>query len=104
MAGLGALEGATHRGIQLNPSGRSATAIVTLTLALLGGVLLGGGVKDEPPCGIHTIRADDRDLSMIRDAGCTFVVQLFDWTQACRLSPKEEKGHACQRMAPRVLS
>jgi hypothetical protein len=32
-------------------------------------------------CGIHTIRADDTALSLIHEAGCFCVVQLFDWSQ-----------------------
>jgi hypothetical protein len=55
--------------------------MVTLVLILLGAMLLGMGPQDGPVCGIHTIRADDRALSLIHEAGCSFVVQLFDWSQ-----------------------
>jgi hypothetical protein len=50
-------------------------------MALLTGVSLVGGDEQGPLCGVHTIRADDRSLSLIRDSGCSFVVQLFDWSQ-----------------------
>jgi hypothetical protein len=72
-----------HRygGIELSRSGRSATAIVILTLTLLAAMLLGMGPQEGPVCGVHTIRADDAALSLIHQAGCSFVVQLFDWSQ-----------------------
>jgi hypothetical protein len=44
-------------------------------------MLLGMGAKHVPVCGVHTIRADDAALSLIHEAGCSFVVQLFDWSQ-----------------------
>jgi GH35 family endo-1,4-beta-xylanase len=50
-------------------------------MALLASMLLGTGVNHGPVCGIHTIRADDAALSLIHDAGCSFVVQHFDWSQ-----------------------
>ncbi|HUW96460.1 MAG TPA: hypothetical protein VMW58_11795 [Anaerolineae bacterium] len=34
-------------------------------------------VKYGPVCGVHTIRADDAALSLIREAGCSFVLRLF---------------------------
>lgn len=37
--------------------------------------------KDGPVCGVHTIRADDTALSLVHEAGCSFMVQLFDWSQ-----------------------
>jgi len=65
------------RGIELDPAGRPASAIVTLTLALLGVMLLGMAGKDGVVCGVHTMRADDAALSLIREAGCSFVLRLF---------------------------
>jgi hypothetical protein len=65
----------------LNSSGQSAFAMGAATAALLGGILLGMGLKGGPACGVHTIRADDTALSLIHEAGCSFVVQLFDWSQ-----------------------
>lgn len=32
-------------------------------------------------CGIHTVRAGDKALSMIQEAGCSWVVQLFAWSE-----------------------
>ncbi|HIQ05311.1 MAG TPA: hypothetical protein EYH31_06395 [Anaerolineae bacterium] len=34
-----------------------------------------------PICAVHTIRADDIALRMIRDTGCHWVVQLLDWAE-----------------------
>jgi hypothetical protein len=65
----------------LSPRYRSLCGLVSLFLALLAGMSLGVGVDDGPICGIHTIRADDTALSLIHDAGCSFVVQHFDWSQ-----------------------
>jgi hypothetical protein len=59
----------------------SGAPVATVTLALLGAMLLGMGLKGGPLCGVHTIRADDRALSLVHEAGCSFVVQLFDWSQ-----------------------
>jgi hypothetical protein len=69
------------KGTDLNPSYRSACALGTLAIILLASMLLGMGAKDGPVCGVHTIRADDTALSLIHEAGCSFVVQLFDWSQ-----------------------
>jgi hypothetical protein len=60
---------------------RSGCATAALTLAILGGMFLALGFEDGPVCGVHTIRADDTALSLIRETGCPFVVQLFDWSQ-----------------------
>jgi hypothetical protein len=54
---------------------------MALMMALLTGVSLVRGDQQGPLCGVHTTRADDRSLSLIREAGCSFVVQLFDWSQ-----------------------
>jgi hypothetical protein len=67
--------------IRLKPSCREACGAIALMMALLGGVSFVGAGDQGPLCGVHTIRADDRSLSLIRDAGCSFVVQLFDWSQ-----------------------
>jgi len=50
-------------------------------MSLLGGVVLSRGASGGPMCGIHTIRADDRALALIREAGCSWVVQVFDWSE-----------------------
>jgi hypothetical protein len=55
--------------------------LAAVVVTLLGGQLLGTGPSDWPICGVHTIRADDAALSLIHDAGCSFVVQHFDWSQ-----------------------
>jgi hypothetical protein len=44
-------------------------------------VLLTRRVEEVPLCGIHTVRADDTALSMIRDAACSFMLQHLDWAQ-----------------------
>ena len=81
-----------EKSIDLRGSSRSAFVAAAPVLALLGGMLLGMGVIDGPVCGVHTIRADDTALSMIREAGCSFVVQLLDWSQACHSPLEEKKG------------
>jgi hypothetical protein len=70
-----------ERGIRVNLSYRSVSGAIVLMVALLGGMFLGMEVDDGPVCGMHTIRADDTALSLIREASCSFVVQLFDWSQ-----------------------
>jgi len=67
--------------MELHPSHQMARGTMALMTALLGAMLLGMRVENGPACGVHTIRADDTALSMTRDAGCSFVVQLFDWSQ-----------------------
>ncbi len=62
-----------------NPSYKPMWSLLGLMTALLGGVLLGIGTSGEPVCGIHTIRPDDRGRSLIHEAGCSWVVQVFDW-------------------------
>ncbi len=60
----------------------SATwSALVLMMLMLGGVLLSRGARGEPICGIHTIRADDKALSLIHEAGCSWVVQLFNWSE-----------------------
>jgi hypothetical protein len=62
-------------------SGRLACAVIALIVALPAGALPNTDADGNPLCGIHTIRADGAPLSMIREAGCSFVVQLLDWSQ-----------------------
>jgi hypothetical protein len=62
-------------------SGRLACAVIALIVALPAGALPNTDADGNPLCGIHTIRADGAALSMIREAGCYFVVQLLDWSQ-----------------------
>jgi len=70
-----------RKDVQLTRSHPAVCCTMALLLALLGGMLLGVGVRDGPVCGIHTIRTDDTALSLIRATSCSFVVQLFDWSQ-----------------------
>jgi len=67
--------------IRLKPCCRAACGAIALTMALLTGVSLVRRDQQAPLCGVHTVRADDRSLSLISDSGCSFVVQLFDWSQ-----------------------
>jgi hypothetical protein len=56
-------------------------AALALIVVLPGGAVPDNAVADGLICGIHTIRADGAALSMVHKAGCSFVVQLFDWSQ-----------------------
>ncbi len=64
-----------------NPPYRPMWSLLALMTTLLGGVLLSRWASRAPMCGIHTIRADDTGLSLIYEAGCSWVVQLFDWSE-----------------------
>lgn len=65
----------------VNPGPRSIPAVLILMALLIGAVLLNTEAKSGPMCAVHTIRADDTALSLIRETGCWWVVQLFDWSQ-----------------------
>ncbi len=67
----------------LHQTGRATMAVM---LAVLPALSLSTGTDDGSICGIHTIRAADTALSLISDAGCSFVVQHFDWSQIEPLS------------------
>jgi hypothetical protein len=56
------------------------TRAVTLVVTLVGSMLLDTRAKDGPICGVHTIRADEAVLSLVREASCSFAVQVFDWS------------------------
>jgi hypothetical protein len=64
--------------IELSRSYAIVSCTAALAFSLLAAMLLAMGLKDGPVRGVHTIRADDRALSLVREAGCSFVVQLFD--------------------------
>ena len=67
--------------MNLNPRYRSIWALLALMTALLGGVVLSRGASGGPMCAIHTVRADDTALGLIRAADCSWVVQLLDWSE-----------------------
>jgi hypothetical protein len=56
----------------------SSCGLLTL---LLSTALLAPSINAGPVCGIHTIQADDRALSLICETGCSWVVQLFNWSE-----------------------
>lgn len=67
--------------MNLSPRHRPILGLFLVMMTLLGGVLLRRGYSWGPMCGVHTIRADDRALALIQQAGCSWVVQLFTWSE-----------------------
>jgi hypothetical protein len=78
---MGQSPGRTVTGNNANLAGGSNCGSLVLALSVLAGILVGIGVKGGWVCGVHTIRADDTALSLLHETGCSFVVQLFDWSQ-----------------------
>lgn len=72
---------ARETGMRAVPSPRPVWSSLAAMTALLVGVLLGTRIGSGPMCGMHTVRADDMALSMIDEAGCGWVVQLFSWSE-----------------------
>ena len=55
---------------------------IALITVLVGSVL--AALQSESPypdCGVHTIRADDRILSLAAEAGFNWVVEVFSWQE-----------------------
>jgi hypothetical protein len=50
-------------------------------IATAGTPLLCAAPNDQPPVGVHTIRADDDLLQLAHDGGFTWLVQLVEWRE-----------------------
>jgi hypothetical protein len=67
--------------MNLNWRCRPACGLLVLMAVLLVGVGLGRTPRAGPVCGVHTIWADDKALALIHETGCSWVVQLFNWSE-----------------------
>lgn len=70
------IEELNRRSLYRAPAG-SLAVIATLALA----VTLASSSADRTACGIHTVRADDAALSVAHQSGCTWVLQVFSWSE-----------------------
>jgi hypothetical protein len=65
-------------------SKRQRIGLGLLLLAIVIGAGLGLFLRAEPEeikCGIHTLRADGKELALVDQAGFDWVVQLFSWRE-----------------------
>ena len=70
------IDSLNRRSLYHVPAG-SLAMIAALALA----VALASSTTDRIACGIHTVRADDAALSLVHRSGCTWVLQLFSWSE-----------------------
>jgi len=90
-----------RKDMQLKWSHGAVCCSVAPIVTLLGGMLVGRGVKDGSVCGIHTMRTDDTALSLILATGYSFVVRLFHWS---RIEPlRGENFWECPHPVVRAL-